>query len=78
MTTATQILQTISLTDGSTLKGFYISCTYYHRKRKVKKGRYPGGPKTLIESERVINGGASEEHIRHLKALKRDKKERQG
>ncbi|PMD62824.1 uncharacterized protein K444DRAFT_485324, partial [Hyaloscypha bicolor E] len=39
------------------IHGFYITCTYFHRKRKVKKGRYPGGRKTFIFSEQVRNGG---------------------
>ncbi|TKA78090.1 hypothetical protein B0A55_03279 [Friedmanniomyces simplex] len=43
----------------SHVHGFYISCTYFHRRNKVKKGRWPGGPKSLIHSSNVINGGAS-------------------
>ena len=49
------------------LHGFYISCTYFHRKNKVEKGRYPGGPKTFIESPNVINGGTSEWEALQLK-----------
>ncbi|KAM0802015.1 hypothetical protein BDR22DRAFT_151582 [Usnea florida] len=37
----------------SHIHGFYISCTYYHRKGKVRKGRYPGGPKAGIFDERM-------------------------
>jgi len=48
------------------IHGFYITCTYFHRKRKVKKGRYPGGRKTFIFSEQVWNGGASHQHVREL------------
>jgi uncharacterized membrane protein YqaE (UPF0057 family) len=48
------------------IHGFYITCTYFHRKRKVKKGRYPGGRKTFIFSEQVWNGGASNQHVRDL------------
>ncbi|KAK0252925.1 hypothetical protein LTS09_012082 [Friedmanniomyces endolithicus] len=43
----------------SHVHGFYISCTYLHRRKKVRKGRWPGGPKSLIHSDNVINGGAS-------------------
>jgi len=48
------------------IHGFYITCTYFHRKRKVNKGRYPGGRKTFIFSEQVWNGGASNEKVRDL------------
>ncbi|KXT15174.1 hypothetical protein AC579_3924 [Pseudocercospora musae] len=50
----------------SHIHGFYISCTYFHRRHKVKKGRYPGGPKSLIYSSYVTNGGASNEEARRL------------
>ncbi|KAI9659816.1 MAG: hypothetical protein M1821_001167 [Bathelium mastoideum] len=43
----------------SHIHGFYLSCTYFHRRRKVAKGRWPGGPKFLIESPIILNGGAS-------------------
>jgi hypothetical protein len=46
--------------------GFYITWTYFSRKKKVRKGRYPGGPKPLIYSKRVINGDASDERVRQL------------
>lgn len=48
------------------IHGFYITCTYFHRKRKVKKGRYPGGRKIFIFSEQVWNGGASNQHVKEL------------
>ena len=48
------------------IHGFYISCTYFHRKHKVRKGRYPGGRKSGIYSQEVWNGGASNEHVREL------------
>ncbi|EME82658.1 uncharacterized protein MYCFIDRAFT_51327 [Pseudocercospora fijiensis CIRAD86] len=50
----------------SHIHGFYISCTYFHRRHKVKKRRYPGGPKSLIYSSYVTNGGASNEEVRSL------------
>jgi len=50
----------------SHIHGFYVTCTYFHRKRKVRKGRYPGGPKSLIESRYVLNGGASDAEVDRL------------
>ncbi|KAK0823196.1 hypothetical protein LTR73_008721 [Friedmanniomyces endolithicus] len=69
----------------SHVHGFYISCTYFHRRKKVrwkrpaalkgkaeltahqvKKGRWPGGPKSLIHSDNVINGGASDAEAARL------------
>lgn len=46
--------------------GFYVTWTYFSRKKKVRKGRYPGGPKPFIYSKRVINGDASDERVRQL------------
>jgi len=48
------------------IHGFYITCTYFRRKRKVKKGRYPGGRKPFIYSEKVLNGGASNGRVTQL------------
>ncbi|ROW01422.1 hypothetical protein VPNG_07577 [Cytospora leucostoma] len=48
------------------IHGFYITWTYFSRKKKVRKGRYPGGPKPLIYSPRVINGDASPQRVRQL------------
>lgn len=48
------------------IHAFYITCTYFSRKRKVRKGRYPGGRKPMIYSERVWNGGASRETVKLL------------
>ncbi|KAK3075184.1 hypothetical protein LTR53_001715 [Teratosphaeriaceae sp. CCFEE 6253] len=50
----------------SHVHGFYVSCTYFHRRHKVKKGRWPGGPKSLIHSSNVINGGASDAEAARL------------
>nr|OQO26825.1 hypothetical protein B0A51_06486 [Rachicladosporium sp. CCFEE 5018] len=50
----------------SHVHGFYVSCTYFHRRGKVKKGRYPGGPKSLIHSPHVLNGGASNAEVERL------------
>jgi uncharacterized membrane protein YqaE (UPF0057 family) len=48
------------------IHGFYITCAYFHRKRKVRKGRYPGGRTAGIWSQQVWNGGASNRHVREL------------
>lgn len=48
------------------IHGFYITWTYFSRKKKVRKGRYPGGPRPFIYSKRVINGDASDERVRQL------------
>ena len=56
----------------SHVHGFYVSCTYFHRCNKVRKGRYPGGPKAFIDSEEVIRGGASASEVERLR--RRDKK----
>lgn len=59
------------------IHGFYVTWTYFSRKRKVKKGRYPGGPKPLLYSKRVINGDASDERVRQLwRAEQRAKEEK--
>ncbi|KAH8759056.1 hypothetical protein F5883DRAFT_427120 [Diaporthe sp. PMI_573] len=46
--------------------GFYVTWTYFSRKKKVRRGRYPGGPKPFIYSSRVVNGDASDERVRQL------------
>ena len=51
----------------SHVHAFYISCTYFNRKRKVRKGIYPGKRRWGIFSQRVQNGGASDREIRRLK-----------
>jgi len=58
----------------SHIHGFYINCTYYHRKNKVRKGKWPGGPKTLIFDRKVWRGGASVERVRDLWEEKEGKK----
>ncbi|KAI7160543.1 hypothetical protein KC316_g14154 [Hortaea werneckii] len=44
----------------SHIHGFYISMVYFHRRKKVRKGQYPGGSKAFIFSKSVLNGGASD------------------
>lgn len=48
------------------IHGMYVTWTYFSRKRKVRRGRWPGGSKPLIYSRRVVNGDASEETVRRL------------
>lgn len=48
------------------IHGLYVTWTYFSRKRKVRRGRWPGGLKPLIYSRRVVNGDASEETVRRL------------
>ncbi|KAI6791350.1 hypothetical protein KC363_g2876 [Hortaea werneckii] len=50
----------------SHIHGFYISLVYFHRRKKVRKGQYPGGPKAFIFSKSVLNGGASDAEIDRL------------
>lgn len=51
----------------SHIHAFYISMTYFHRKSKVRKGKYPGPWRSFIYSEKVQNGGASAREVRKLK-----------
>ncbi|KAH0847807.1 hypothetical protein AYO21_04013 [Fonsecaea monophora] len=51
----------------SHIHGFYISLTYFNRKRKVRRGIYPGKPRHLIWSDRVNNGGASRREVERLR-----------
>jgi uncharacterized membrane protein YqaE (UPF0057 family) len=51
----------------SHVHAFYISCTYFNRKRKVRKGRYPGDRRPMIYCERVQNGGASRREVAELR-----------
>lgn len=62
----------------SHVHGFYISCTYFHRKNKVRKGKWPGGPKSLIFCRKVWNGGASEGRVEELRVGGRRGKEEGG
>jgi len=58
------------------IHAFYITFTYFYRKRKVRKGRYPGGRKAGIWSQRVWNGDASSEHVRELWVEEQEEKRR--
>lgn len=50
----------------SHVHGFYISLTYFNRKRKVRRGLYPGKPRSMIWSNKVNNGGASRREMRDM------------
>jgi uncharacterized membrane protein YqaE (UPF0057 family) len=50
----------------SHIHGFYISLTYFQRKRKVRKGVYPGKPHRMIWSQKVNNGGASRSEMQEM------------
>lgn len=51
----------------SHIHGFYLSWTYFNRKRKIRRGEYPGGRRPMIYSSKVQNGGASPKEIRQFK-----------
>lgn len=46
---------------------FYISFTYFGRKKKVRKGKYPGDWRRMIYSEKVQYGGATRQEYKQLK-----------
>jgi len=54
----------------SHIHGFYISFTYFQRKRKVRKGQYPGNWRPMIFSEKIQNGGAPSSDVREYKKEK--------
>ena len=62
----------------SHIHAFYISCTYFHRKKKVRKGKYPGGRKALIYDRKVWYGGATAVEAEALRAEEQDEKRRGG
>jgi hypothetical protein len=43
----------------SHVHGFYITCTYFHRRKRARKGLYPGGRRAMIYSKDTLNGGLS-------------------
>ena len=51
----------------SHIHAWYISWIYFNRKRRVRKGRYPGPPKPMIFSRRIQNGGASQREVNDLR-----------
>ncbi|SMY23322.1 unnamed protein product [Zymoseptoria tritici ST99CH_1A5] len=47
----------------SHVHGFYVSCVYFHRRKKARKGKYPGGPKPMLYSRDLLNGGLSNKEV---------------
>ncbi|CZS88638.1 uncharacterized protein RAG0_00317 [Rhynchosporium agropyri] len=60
------------------IHAFYVTCTYFHRKHRVKRGRYPGGRKAGICSERVWNGGVGRGRVDELWREEEGLEEKQG
>jgi uncharacterized membrane protein YqaE (UPF0057 family) len=60
----------------SHIHSWYISTVYFNRKRKVRKGRYPGNIRPMIYCEKVQNGGASPSELRRFKN-ERDRQRRE-
>lgn len=58
----------------SHVHGFYISLTYFNRKRKVRRGVYPGPARSGIWSEKVNTGGVGRREVERLKYEKEEKK----
>lgn len=58
----------------SHVHGFYISLTYFHRKRRVRRGVYPGKKKSGIWSEKVNTGGVGRREAERLKFEKDEEK----
>lgn len=51
----------------SHIHAFYLSWTYFNRKRKVRKGVYPGDKASMIYSDKINNGGATRREMQKLK-----------
>jgi uncharacterized membrane protein YqaE (UPF0057 family) len=60
----------------SHIHSWYISTVYFSRKRKVRKGRYPGNIRPMIYCEKVQNGGASPSELHRFKK-ERDRQRRE-
>jgi uncharacterized membrane protein YqaE (UPF0057 family) len=54
----------------SHVHGFYLSWTYFNRKRKVRRGVYPGDKHSGIWSDRINQGGATRKEYLRLKEEK--------
>lgn len=50
----------------SHVHSFYISFVYYSRKRKARKGRYPGPPHSFIYSDKINNGDLTNAEVEKL------------
>lgn len=60
----------------SHIHGFYLSCTYFHRRKKARKGRYPGPPCSFIYDPRVWNGGLSDTEVEYRRTKELREKQR--
>ncbi|EMF14067.1 uncharacterized protein SEPMUDRAFT_115360 [Sphaerulina musiva SO2202] len=77
MTFAVNCLLYIFAIIPSHIHGLYVSCVYFHRRRKVRKGRYPGSQtKALIYSPHVLNGGAKQSLVDSLYWAEKEKSPR--
>jgi uncharacterized membrane protein YqaE (UPF0057 family) len=50
--------------------GFMISMTYFHRKRKVRQGKFPGTAPSYTKNEKVVTGGAGWEAYEVMKGAR--------
>jgi len=66
MDTALNCLFFLLAVIPSHIHGFYVSWVYFSRRRRVRKGKYPGGPKSMITSKNVLNGGLSDAEVARL------------
>ncbi|KAI0129807.1 hypothetical protein BJ170DRAFT_617659 [Xylariales sp. AK1849] len=53
----------------SHIHGMYISFVYFGRKKKVRKGRWPGARRGFIYSEKVQSGGATRREMNDIRML---------
>ena len=53
------------------IHGFMISMTYFNRKRKVRKNKFPGKAPSYTRSEKVVTGGAGWERYEMLRGEKK-------
>lgn len=57
----------------SHIHGFFISWTYFNRKRKARSGQFPGKEKHFVYSEKVQTGGVGWSEYERLKTEKKQK-----
>ncbi|KAH0356942.1 hypothetical protein KCU81_g725, partial [Aureobasidium melanogenum] len=50
----------------SHIHGFYVSCVFFSRRHRVRRGVYPGGNKPFIYTDTILNGGVSNSEVRRL------------
>lgn len=60
----------------SHIHGFYISLTYFNRKRKVRRGKWPGRDRAGIYSDKVQTGGIGREAAKELREQEKLAKKR--